>query len=116
MNILASSDSGLETVMVGLFAWVFGSFVAAGIANAKGRSGVGWFFVAFLLSPLLGIIITACLPRDEKALEHRELKKGRRQCCPACREIVKKGASICRYCGHNFSLCKCPQCGMGFAY
>jgi hypothetical protein len=38
------------------------------VANNKGRSGVGWFFLAFLISPLIaGIIVLVIGPGDAKA-------------------------------------------------
>ncbi len=46
---------------MGYVIW-FGVCIAVGaFASKKGRSGIGWFFFALFLSPLLGGIIVACL-------------------------------------------------------
>src|ERR1700691_2473718 len=67
-------------------------------ANSKGRSGVGFFFLALLLSPLIGGIIVACLkPDEEKVARAAGLKK-----CPACAEFCKPDALVCRFCKSEF--------------
>ena len=51
-----------------LLLWVLFGVCCALIANAKHRSGCGWFMGGVLLGPL-GLIIVACLPRLEKKHE-----------------------------------------------
>ncbi|MCG8586687.1 MAG: DUF4339 domain-containing protein [Pirellulales bacterium] len=45
--------------------------VCAAIANSKGRSGVGWFFVGFFFG-LIAIIIVACLSNLKEERAHRQ--------------------------------------------
>ena len=42
--------------------WIVFSIVAGVIANARGRSGFGFFLLSLVLSPLIGILLAACLP------------------------------------------------------
>jgi hypothetical protein len=41
-------------------------------AQNKGRSAPAFFFIALLLSPVIGGIIVACLSRDESVLRGRQ--------------------------------------------
>jgi len=58
-------------------------FIAAAIANSKGRSVVGWFFGGFLLG-IVGVIIVAVLPnlkaqREKEEYAERENRRLREQ-------------------------------------
>jgi hypothetical protein len=55
-------------------AWVGGASVTAWVAWEKGREPVGWFVVAFFLSPLVALLALSALParhltrrREERA-------------------------------------------------
>lgn len=57
--------------------------IAAAIANAKGRSSIGWFFGGFFLD-IIGIIVVAVLPnlkvqREKEAYAERENRRLREQ-------------------------------------
>ena len=41
--------------------WIVLCFFIAGGASSRGRSGVGWFFISALLSPVIAIILLVCL-------------------------------------------------------
>lgn len=51
--------------------WLVLTGVVAAAAEARGRSGVGWFFVAFFVSPLIGILLLLIFPnlKHERLLE-----------------------------------------------
>jgi|EndMetStandDraft_9_1072997.scaffolds.fasta_scaffold65547_2 hypothetical protein len=58
--------------MLLLIFWFTLAIVAGIVASSKGRNGVGWFFLsALLLSPLLGLILVACLPNLKKQAEEK---------------------------------------------
>lgn len=48
--------------IVVLFVWIVGVGAVAFIANERGRSGVAWGVVAFLLSPLFGYAVLVAIP------------------------------------------------------
>lgn len=47
---------------VALYLWVIMSGVAAAIANAKKRNGLGYFALSLVVSPLAGVILAWALP------------------------------------------------------
>lgn len=49
---------GIAIVLV----WLVGSSVCGYVAWQKGRSGLNWFILALLISPLLALIAVAALP------------------------------------------------------
>ncbi len=74
-----------------LLALIFGA-IAASIAVDRGRSFVAWFLAGVLIGPF-GLAVLA-LPRKPK--------RGRYSECPACLEIVRDEAMVCRFCGTAF--------------
>jgi hypothetical protein len=59
-----------ELVMQLLIMAVFGGIVAV-IANSKGRSALGWFFVGFFF-PCIGLIVILCLSNEKERLAQLE--------------------------------------------
>src|SRR4051794_9194127 len=78
-----------------LFFWFAGAVLVGVIANSKGRSGIGWFLLAALLSPLLSLIAVVAMPRVKPFEEPTKA-------CPRCAETVKLAAMVCKHCGHEF--------------
>jgi hypothetical protein len=56
--------------------WFILSIVAGVFAGTKGRSGVGWFLISCLISPIIGLLLIAILPRqnDERVIVHNSLE------------------------------------------
>ena len=71
-----------------LIALIFGA-VSASIAYDKGRNSVGWFLTGLMIGPF-SLVVLAMPSRP---------RQGRLAECPACLEVVRDEASICRYCG-----------------
>jgi hypothetical protein len=70
----------------GLGLWLLLALAVGILASREfGRSGVGWFFLALFLTPLVGLLLFILRPR--------------RRPCPFCAELIQPSATICRFCG-----------------
>ena len=68
------------TLLVILGVYIALCLIPVSMAKKRGRSGSGWFIFSFLLSPILGIIIVACLgetedKRRERIYEEEEMRR-----------------------------------------
>ena len=69
--------------------WLVLSILVAVYANGKGKSGVLYFILAVVLSPLLGFLIALISGDDTK-------KK-----CSNCGQNIDKSAKVCPYCSDS---------------
>src|SRR5689334_17983920 len=46
--------AGDAVVLLGYLVWVVGCAGVMAVARHRGRSGWGWFFIAYIVSPLIG--------------------------------------------------------------
>jgi hypothetical protein len=68
--------------------WLLGAVIVGIVASREfGRSGVAWFILSLLLTPLVGLLLFALPPR--------------RVPCPFCAEPIKPSAVVCRFCGRS---------------
>jgi hypothetical protein len=72
--------------------WIFLSILAGVFASSKKRSGVGWFFLSLIISPLITFIILLVAGSPQNTLKK----------CPKCAEEIKVEAKVCRFCGFEF--------------
>lgn len=72
-------------------------------SSKKGRSGFVFFIISILLSPIIGFIMALIISPNIDVIEGNILKKGMHKKCPQCAELVKKEASICKYCGSDIT-------------
>lgn len=63
--------------------WLVLAVAVGAAANARGRSGIGWFILAVLISPVLALIFLIALPsrrgeritREQMAIDDRVLRR-----------------------------------------
>ncbi len=75
--------------------WLLFSALVGYSAGQRGRSGVGWFILSLIFSPIIGLLFVALLPN--LAAKGPSPKTHVR--CPDCRELVLKEARKCKHCG-----------------
>ena len=65
--------------MVIVFFWVCFAIIVGVAANTRGRSGLGWFLLAVIISPLLAGLFVLALPRLEGDVDDDELARNVRR-------------------------------------
>lgn len=73
--------------------WILFSFLAAVLADRRGRSSIVWFFLSILISPLFGILLVLALADLKKQAAAAE-----RATCPLCAEQIPRAARRCPQC------------------
>lgn len=77
--------------------WLLFGVASAMVANSKGRSGAGFFFLGVLLGPI-GLLGAAVSSRDTGRNVKAGLQSGQLRTCPFCAEAINSLAVICPNC------------------
>lgn len=92
-----------------LLGWILFSVGVGVLAGSWGRSGIGWFLLALLLSPLLSVLALLVVGRHEdgsgsegSSVSGSDYLDGKEKRCPDCAEHVKIRARVCKHCGHEW--------------
>jgi len=92
--------------MGSIWFWYLIFVVLIGIwANNKNRNGLGWSFIAILISPLIAGFILLFLEKKED-IQEKSLY------CSNCKTEVSEEAEFCPKCGAKFEQdgVKCSKC------
>lgn len=122
MGALGPFEILLITVLIGVFAFV-PSLLVGWLASRRGRSGLGFFLLSLLLTPVIGFIVVLLVSDRPKPTAYARV-------CPFCREGIKTQAIVCPHCQrevgemspeetpqaralatHSFKEGKCEWCG-----
>jgi hypothetical protein len=99
------------------FLWLLLALAVAVLASHRGRSGIGWFFLSLIVSPLLGFLFVHFAMRLEQpattpyvgcgpALEPHPADL---RACPHCAERIRTIAKLCRHCGSVVEPLEAPE-------
>lgn len=77
--------------------WLILAVIVGIAASRRGRSGLGWFALSVVISPLLAGLLMLALGRGSSASAGPTPETHVR--CPDCRELVFKDARRCKHCG-----------------
>jgi hypothetical protein len=80
-----------------LIVWFILSVAVGTYAEKKGRSGVSWWLLAMVISPLIAFIFA--LIADDLRVDPSQPNPDTHLKCPDCRELVLKDARKCKHCG-----------------
>lgn len=100
-----------ETVFISIaIGFVVSAFVAliaaliAGAAQRKGKSWVAFFWLSFLVSPILMAIIVAVIPSVEgvtRSSSAASTNSAPQVQCKFCKENIRADAVVCKHCGRD---------------
>jgi hypothetical protein len=87
---------------IGLFfAWLVFTILVGVLAAKRGQSVFVAVILSVLFSPLMGFIYVLVMGTNEEELAEKAVFSGVMRKCPACAELVKAEASVCKHCGSN---------------
>ncbi|PKG96916.1 hypothetical protein [Paraglaciecola sp. MB-3u-78] len=81
--------------------WLALAVLVGVFADSHGRSGIGFFFLSILMTPVFSFIVALVVAIAwpiTKVTEAKALKSGEMKKCPSCAELVKMEANICKHC------------------
>ena len=91
--------------IIGMALW---ALIPGFIAKKKGRNFWGYFFLSFLISPLITTIITLCISkktdecrpeRDTTPIQNKTIETENICFCRKCGEKLLDNSQFCRKCG-----------------
>ena len=89
--------------------WLVLAIFVGMFADNKGRSGIGFFFLAVLLSPLIGFLIAIAVKPNRDKAEAKKMERVGLRKCPFCVELIKFEAAVCKHCGRDVPAPQTPE-------
>lgn len=82
--------------------WVLFSVIVGAIANSNGRSGLAWFLIGLLFSPLIGLVFVLIAGKSPDTVRANVQAAAPTESthvrCSQCYELIMPQARICRHC------------------
>jgi len=88
----------MDTIIV---VWVFYSFIAAYVADARGHNPLLIFVISIFFSPIAGLVVCLGKPINQLRLDMKGVESGRLKECHYCKEYIKSDAIKCKHCNEN---------------
>lgn len=79
--------------------WVLFSVAVGVLASNRGRSGIGWFLLSLLISPILSLLFVAVMKNLSAPPVQAAPSLQTHVKCGACAEFVLPEAKVCKHCG-----------------
>jgi hypothetical protein len=80
--------------------WLALAIIVAILASKRGRSGILWFLISVVISPLIAGLLVLVL--SNQSLGNKQITVKTHKKCPDCAEFVMRDAKVCKHCGANF--------------
>src|SRR5581483_11095163 len=100
VNPIHQSKSGPQPKMEFLAIAICIGTIPAFIAKSKGRDFVVWWLYGAALF-IVALPHSLLIRPDVEEIERERLRPGNVRKCPACAEVIKAEARVCRFCGRD---------------
>ena len=87
--------------MIIIFFWIIFAMGVGFYASSKGRSGIGFFLLAIIFSPLIAFIIALLVSSNNQIVQQVVATSNSMKKCPRCAELVQLEAQVCKHCSNE---------------
>jgi len=78
--------------------WLVISLIVGLFASNNGRSGLGYFLLSIIISPLLAGVIVLIVGKNPAELQTQNLISGEKIKCHYCKKAIKPKSKVCEHC------------------
>ena len=78
--------------------WLVVSLIVGLFASSNGRSGLGYFLLSIIISPLLAGIIVLIVGKNPIEIQTQSLIAGEKIKCHYCKKAIKSESKVCEHC------------------